>query len=197
MATISHDPARTDTTGVRGAASVLGRIHREGLALFAFVSVAHVAEHAIQAMQIWVLDRPRPESRGIIGQAFPALIRSEALHLGYAVVMMLGLVVLARGFTGRSATIWRIALAIQVWHLVEHVILGMQAWSSPWFGRPVPTSILQLFFQRAEVHLVYNAIVLVPAVIGMVLHVRAARTAPGTDCNCVPARSLVGGALPA
>ena len=38
------------------------------------------------------------------------------------------------------------------------------------FGRPVPTSILQLWLPRVELHLFYNSVVFIPMVIGMYYH---------------------------
>ncbi len=42
-------------------------------------------------------------SRGVIGQFFPWVIKSETLHYGYAVVMLIGLFLLRKGFTGRRS----------------------------------------------------------------------------------------------
>ncbi len=36
--------------------------------------------------------------------------------------------------------------------------------------KPVPFSVLQLFFPRVELHLFYNTIVFIPMVIGMYYH---------------------------
>jgi hypothetical protein len=38
-------------------------------------------------------------------------------------------------------------------------------------GRAVPTSIIQLFFPRVELHLFYNAAVFIPMAIGMYFHI--------------------------
>ena len=38
------------------------------------------------------------------------------------------------------------------------------------FGRPVPTSIVQLWVPRVELHLFYNTIVFIPMVIAMYYH---------------------------
>jgi hypothetical protein len=147
--------------------------HRTAVTVFMLIVIAHWAEHLVQAFQIWVLDRPVPESRGLFGQWFPWLIHSEALHYGYALVMLAGLIILRPGFGGRARTWWTIALVIQAWHHVEHLLLLLQVQSNAnLLGRPVPTSVAQLAFPRVELHLFYNAIVFVPMAIAVVLQSR-------------------------
>jgi hypothetical protein len=70
-----------------------------------FTVLAHWAEHLVQAYQVWVLDRPRPAARGALGQLVPWLATSEWLHYGYALVMIIGLVLLQPGF-GRALGNW-------------------------------------------------------------------------------------------
>nr|WP_042180195.1 hypothetical protein [Kibdelosporangium sp. MJ126-NF4]CEL14249.1 FIG00816176: hypothetical protein [Kibdelosporangium sp. MJ126-NF4]CTQ88617.1 FIG00816176: hypothetical protein [Kibdelosporangium sp. MJ126-NF4] len=147
--------------------------HRAAVALFTFVVLAHWAEHIVQAVQIFVLGWPRPKAGGVLGLVWPWLVTSEWLHYGYAIVMLVGLWVLRKGFVGRARTWWNIALWIQVWHHFEHLLLLVQAVTrSNLMGMPVPTSIAQLIFPRVELHLFYNAIVFVPMVFAMVYHVR-------------------------
>jgi hypothetical protein len=150
-----------------------GAWHARLLAVFMVVVLAHWAEHVVQAVQIFVLGRPRPDALGLIGAVWPWAVTSEWLHYIYAVVMLIGLAVLAPGFTGRAEQWWKLALAIQVWHHFEHLLLLIQAMTG-WrlAGQPAPTSILQLFVPRVELHLFYNAIVFVPMVIGFVMHGR-------------------------
>ncbi|WP_348650531.1 hypothetical protein [Catellatospora sp. KI3] len=156
------------TTGWLNAAG-----HRTALNVFMFVVLAHWAEHLVQAYQIWVLDRPRPQARGVLGQFFPWLVSSEYLHYGYALVMVIGLFLLRKGFTGRSKTWWLIAFGIQFWHHIEHLLLFIQAQSGTmFFGAKVPTSVAQLIFPRVELHLFYNTIVFLPMVVAMFLHLR-------------------------
>jgi hypothetical protein len=145
--------------------------HRIALNVFFAIVLAHWAEHIAQAIQIWVLGWPVPEARGVLGLWFPWLVTSEWLHYGYALVMLIGLVVLRKGFTGRSRTWWNVALGIQVWHHLEHLLLLLQALTGlHLLGRAVPTSFLQLVFPRVELHLFYNTVVFVPMVVAMVLH---------------------------
>lgn len=150
------------------------------------IVLAHWAEHVVQAIQIWVLGWPVPESRGVLGGRFPWLVKSEALHYGYALVMLVGLIILRPGFTGAARTWWTAALAIQVWHHFEHLLLlGQKVTGNNLAGEPVPTSVVQLVAPRVELHLFYNAVVFAPMVVAMVLHRRPA--APGeeaSDCNC-------------
>jgi len=151
--------------------SLNGRRHNLALTVFMLIVVAHWAEHAVQAFQIWALDRPRPLSRGVLGQWFPWLVSSEALHYGYAIVMLIGLFLLRAGFTGRTRRWWTIALVIQLWHHIEHLLLLIQAQAGTYFfGGTVPTSVAQVFFPRVELHLFYNTVVTIPMVVAVILH---------------------------
>jgi hypothetical protein len=164
--------------------------HRLALTVFLAIVLAHWAEHVVQAVQIWVLDRPVPESRGVFGHWFPWLVSSEALHYGYALVMLAGLLLLRPGFTGPARTWWNVALGIQIWHHVEHFILLAQAGPAPHLhghGGSEPSSVLQMVFPRVELHLFYNAAVFVPMVVAMYLHRRPATDeAAEAPCNCAP-----------
>ncbi|ALG10764.1 hypothetical protein [Kibdelosporangium phytohabitans] len=163
--------------------------HRLALGLFAFVVLAHWAEHIVQAIQIYVLDWPRPKAGGVLGLAWPWLVSSEWMHYGYAILMLIGFVMLRKGFVGRSRTWWNIAMWIQVWHHFEHLLLLVQALTkSNLLGMPVPTSIAQLVFPRVELHLFYNAIVFVPMVVAMVYHLRPTQSErTQMRCSCAMA----------
>jgi hypothetical protein len=163
-----------------------GSHHRAALNVFMLVVLAHWAEHIAQAVQIWGLGWPRPKARGVLGVAFPWLVTSEWLHYGYALVMLAGLWLLRGGFVGRARTWWTVALVIQVWHHIEHLLLLVQAQTGHLlFGRSVPTSVLQLVFPRVELHLFYNTVVFVPMVIAVLYHLRpsAAEVSQAT-CGC-------------
>lgn len=145
--------------------------HERAMQAFMVVVLAHWAEHLAQAFQIYALGWPVPESRGVLGLWFPFLIKSELLHYGYAIVMLVGIWVLRPGFSGRGRTWWTIALAIQFWHHIEHALLQGQAIvGANLFNSPVPMSIAQLWIPRVELHLIYNTIVFVPMIIGMYYH---------------------------
>ncbi|MEW9552921.1 hypothetical protein [Nonomuraea sp. NPDC050783] len=163
--------------------------HKAALGLFLVIVLGHWAEHVAQAIQIYALGWPVAQARGVLGLPFPWLVTSEWMHYGYALVMLIGLILLRPGFTGRARTWWTVALAIQFWHHIEHLLLLLQAMTGVHLaGRPVPTSIVQLLIPRVELHLFYNAVVFVPMVVAMVLHRRprpAERAA--MRCDCAPA----------
>jgi hypothetical protein len=148
-----------------------GAWHKPALLAFAAIVLAHWSEHLAQAFQVYVLGWPIPQSRGVLGLAFPWLVSSEVLHYGYALIMLVGLWIFARGFKGRARVWWTIAFWIQFWHHIEHAILQVQAITGQnLLDRPVPTSLVQLWIPRVELHLFYNAIVFVPMVIAMYHH---------------------------
>jgi hypothetical protein len=158
-----------------------GPWHRDALLALLVVTLAHWLEHIFQAIQIFLLGWPRATALGALGLVFPALVSSEWLHYLYAFVMLLGLLILRPGFRGRAAAWWNAALLIQVWHHFEHaLLLGQALIGKNLFGSPVPTSILQLFLPRVELHLTYNLLVFVPMAVAMVLH----RRDGGAVCTC-------------
>ncbi|MCG5454809.1 hypothetical protein PSH03_003973 [Micromonospora sp. PSH03] len=169
-------------------ASLNGRHHRAALNTFMVIVIAHWAEHLVQAYQIFVLDMPRPASRGVLGQFWPWLVTSEYLHYGYAIVMLVGLFLLRPGFVGRARTWWTIALAIQFWHHIEHLLLLIQVQAGfNLFGAAVPTSVLQLVMPRVELHLFYNSIVFIPMLVAVYYHLRPSRVeVEAMRCSCAP-----------
>jgi len=160
--------------------------HEPALRGFMVIVLAHWAEHLAQAFQIYWLGWPVPASRGVLGQYFPWLVHSETLHYGYALVMLIGLFVLRKGFTQpQERRWWTIALVIQFFHHFEHLLLILQATSGHnIFGRPVPTSLVQLWVPRVELHLFYNTIVFIPMVVAMYFHMFPAPNAPAAKCTC-------------
>ena len=78
--------------------------HERALRLFMIVVLGHWAEHLAQAVQIWVLHWPRPKAGGVLGLWFPWLVTSEVLHYGYALIMLVGIWVLRKGFVAVSYT---------------------------------------------------------------------------------------------
>jgi hypothetical protein len=149
------------------------RWHRTSLYVFMLIVAAHWAEHITQAVQIYGLGWPAPKAKGALGLWFPWLVTSEVMHYGYALVMLVFLFALRKGFVGRSKTWWTIALGLQFWHHIEHLLLIIQASTKTnLLGKPVPTSIIQLLIPRVELHLFYNSVVFIPMVVAMVLHMR-------------------------
>jgi hypothetical protein len=74
--------------------------HERALQIFMLIVLAHWAEHLVQAYQIYVMGWPRPKALGLVGLWYPWLIQTETLHYGYALVMLIGIWVLRKGFTG-------------------------------------------------------------------------------------------------
>jgi len=152
-------------------ATLNGPWHRRALRIFMAVVLLHLAEHIVQAYQVYTLHWPMHQARGMLGQWFPWLVHSEALHYGYAVIMLVGIWVLLPGFVGRARRWWLAALIIQFWHHIEHLLLqGQVIFAHNLLGSPVPTSIVQLWIPRLELHLFYNTVVFVPMVAAMYYH---------------------------
>src|ERR1700760_3194679 len=84
--------------------------HERALQAFMLIVLAHWGEHLVQAYQIYVMGWPRPKANGILGFWYPWLIKSEALHYGYAVVMLIGIWTLRKGFTGQAKKWWTVSL---------------------------------------------------------------------------------------
>ena len=149
--------------------------------------LAHWAEHLAQAVQIYLMGWPRPKAGGFLGLFFPWLVSSEALHYGYALVMLVFLWILRKGFTGTSHKWWTVALVIQFWHHIEHLLLQSQVvLHHNLNGSPVPVSFLQMAFpkNRVEIHLFYNAIVFIPMVVAMYYHMFPPQGEEQAACTC-------------
>ncbi|MEO8576120.1 MAG: hypothetical protein ABI556_05445 [Gemmatimonadales bacterium] len=147
------------------------RWHKTALLGFLAIVLFHWMEHIIQAYQFFVLHWARPMSMGLVGMYYPWLMKTEVLHYGLALVMVVLLWVLQKGFTGKSHTWWMIAFWIQFWHHFEHFILFYQAQTHRfWFGGAVPTSVGQIWVSRIELHLFYNVLVFIPMVVAMYYH---------------------------
>jgi hypothetical protein len=170
-----------------------GPYHELALRVFMVIVLAHWAEHLLQAAQIYLLGWPVPEALGALGYFFPWLVTSEVLHYGYALVMLAGIWMLRSGFTGRrDHQWWMIAFWIQFFHHIEHALLQAQAlFGFTLFDRPVPTSLVQMWIPRVELHLIYNTIVFVPMMIAMYYHLfPEPEEAGGQQCTCAWHRSL-------
>lgn len=173
-----------------------GQWHELALRLYMAIVLAHWAEHLFQASQIYLFGWPPPEARGALGYLFPWVVKSETLHYGYALVMLIGLWVLRKGFPegGRDRQWWMVAFWIQFFHHIEHAILQAQPIiGQNLLGLPVPTSLVQLVVPRVELHLFYNTIVFIPMVVAMYYHLfpEDRETAP-TKCTCAWHHGQVG-----
>ena len=162
------------------------RWHKTALLAFTAFVLFHWMEHIVQAYQFFVMHWSRQMSMGLLGMYYPWLMKTEALHYGFALVMLIGLWVLRKGFTGTSYTWWMVAFWIQFWHHFEHFILFYQAQTHQfWFGGSVPTSVGQIWIPRIELHLIYNALVFIPMVVAMYYHVYpTAQDAGKAMCSC-------------
>lgn len=159
--------------------------HKPALQIFMFIVLAHWGEHLFQAYQIYVMGWPRPKALGMLGLVWPWAIKMEVIHYAYALIMLIGIWVLRKGFAGTSLKWWTISLYIQFWHHIEHALLQYQALAHHnLFHSPVPTSILQLVVPRVELHLFYNSIVFIPMVIAMYYHMFPVEGEPKAHCSC-------------
>jgi hypothetical protein len=107
--------------------------------------------------------------------------------------MLSGLWLLRVGFTGdQDRRWWTVALAIQFFHHIEHFLLQAQyVVGANIFDRPVPTSLVQLWVPRVELHLFYNTIVFIPMVVAMYYHMFPPPSAAGRQkCTCAWDRGL-------
>ena len=162
------------------------RWHKVALRAFMVIVLLHWAEHIVQGYQFYVLHWPRPMSMGLMGMVYPWLMKTETLHYGFALVMVIGLWVLRKGFTGTSYKWWMASFWLQFFHHIEHLILFIQANTHHyWFGGSVPTSIGQIWIPRIELHLIYNTLVFIPMVVAMYYHVYPpAKDAVKMMCTC-------------
>lgn len=160
--------------------------HEKALWTYTAIVLAHWAEHFVQAFQIYVMGWQLSDARGVLGLYFPALIKSELLHYGYALVMIVSFWILRKGFVGRSYTWWMVAFWIQFWHHIEHGLLQAQAiLGSNLAGSPVPMSLAQFVIPRVELHLFYNTLVTIPMVIAMFYHMfPTPEEEAHTTCGC-------------
>jgi hypothetical protein len=196
--------ANAGTLDLTGRPPLLGRLnaewHERALLAFGAVVLFHWAEHIVQAFQIWVLGYKKPAARGVLGSVWPWLVTSEWLHYGFAVVMVAGLGLLLRGFSGRARAFWMVAFGIQIWHLVEHQLLFIQAQTgTTWWGAKVPTSVLQLAWPmaRPEIHLFYNMVVTVPMLVALWFHMYPPLHERGRTAACTCDRTTATAAAPA
>lgn len=142
--------------------------------IFLSIVLIHFFEHVTQLIELYVLHWPRPECMGILGVLYPWLMRSESLHLTYAVYMLWGLYHFRSRFVNEYSYTkadrrfqvnnhwWTTATNLQSYHLTEHVILMTQMMAGY-----KPTGIGGLWFPRIELHFIYNLMVLIPMLIAI------------------------------
>jgi hypothetical protein len=148
-----------------------GSNHAKALWLYLFAVLAHWLEHLCQMYQIYVLGWMPKAAGGVLGLWYPWLNSSELLHVGYNSMLWGGLLFLRPGFEGRSRRWWNVALALQSFHLFEHLLLWGQYLTGVYlFGAEVPTSIGQLWVRRPELHFMYNLAVFIPMITAVWMH---------------------------
>lgn len=148
-----------------------GPLHEKTILIYAVIVVAHMTEHIFQAYQIYVAGWARPDAKGALGFLMPALVSSEVLHFTYAVFVIGGLILLRPAIRGLARTWWDVAIVFQIWHLFEHSLLQWQAVAHVFFfGASAPTSVLQIWIPRPELHLLYNLAVTIPTLFGLYFH---------------------------
>lgn len=163
-----------------------GSWHERALQLFMIVVLAHWAEHLLQAYQVYVLAWPPSEAGGLLGLWYPWLVKKEALHYGYALVMLVGIWMLLPGFVGRSRSWWMLTLVLQFIHHFEHALLMAQSvLGHNLLDSPVPISVGQIWIRRVELHLIYNTAVFIPMVVAMYYHLfPSEQEACRMRCSC-------------
>ncbi len=164
-----------------------GPRHEIALQVFLAIVLFHWLEHLFQGFQVYVLGWPVPKAMGFLGYFFPWLMRTESLHYFYALVMLIGLWILRPGFTNPvERRWWTASLVLQFFHHIEHLLLFIQALTGHYLaGRAVPTSLLQLWVPRVELHLFYNTVVFVPMAVAMYYHMFPLPTeASAQQCTC-------------
>ena len=126
--------------------------------------------------------------RAALNAFMVVVVAHWAEHLVQA--MLVGLFLLRPGFVGVARAWWTVALVIQFWHHIEHLLLLIQAQTGVFFfGASVPTSVAQLVVPRVELHLFYNSIVFIPMMVAVYLHKRPnERDLRASSCACAEVR---------
>lgn len=131
--------------------------------LFLLIVSIHFIEHISQIYQLYNLHWARADCLGLLGLLNPALIKSEWLHYGFALYMLVGLYYLK--INSKKQYWWNVAFNLQMFHYIEHLILISQSLN----GIPMPDriSIGSFLMPRIELHFMYNLIVMIPIMIAI------------------------------
>ncbi len=152
-------------------AQINGPFHQQALWLFMVIVLGHWSEHLVQIYQIYGMGWLPKAAGGVIGLWFPQLVTSEVLHFTYNLFLWGGILLLRPGFQGQARRWWNGALITQSWHFFEHILLQVQWLTGSYlFGAAKQISIGELWFPRVELHFMYNLIVFVPLMIGVVVY---------------------------
>lgn len=145
--------------------------HDRILVFYMFIVLFHFIEHILQIIQFFFLGYTRSMAGGLLGEQFPDLLTNETLHFGYNLLLLLGIIVLFRGFKGNAQLWWMVAGMLQGWHFFEHAILQWQyVTGNYWFGADRQTSVLENFIPRIELHFMYNTVVTFAILVAVGLH---------------------------
>lgn len=162
-----------------------GRWHKLAMGIFMIVIISHLSEHFAQVFQLWVLGWARAKCMGVLGLLYPWTMKTEWLHYGHALFMLVGLALLRPSIVGQARIWWDTAFAIQFWHHIEHaLLLGQSLIHDNFYDFAAPVSIAQIVAQnfsgqpfsgqpwlpRIELHLFYNLIVLIPMLVALYYH---------------------------
>lgn len=128
------------------------------------VQGVHVLEHVLQLLQVYVLGVPDDDALGLLGYLFQLNGTEEYLHLVFNVSYFLAPVVVLAGVAQRTKAgllppgapmfAW-LAVVLEGWHLVEHVVIISHAIANG--GCPCPgIGDVALGVSDTQLHFVYN-----------------------------------------
>jgi hypothetical protein len=132
------------------------------------VQGAHVVEHIIQLIQVYLLGVPDDEALGLLGYVFQFQGTEEWLHVVFNVLYLACLVVIASGLLRSAAArsvvpvLAMIAFLLfgvwlEAWHVVEHVVIISNVVANN--GCPCPGILdAQLGLSDTVLHFGYNAV---------------------------------------
>jgi hypothetical protein len=173
-----------------------------GRLLFAFyaavvlIQSVHVVEHVIQLIQVYLLGIADDDALGLLGYVFEFQGTEEWLHLGFNVLFLSGLCLIAFGLVRSRAarsTIPTVALGaflffgvwLEAWHVIEHAVIIANVIANN--GCPCPGIVdAQLGVSDTSLHFVYNVITHVATTVPFLYLVRRGRRASRTDRAVAP-----------
>lgn len=150
-----------------------GSKHSLALWVYLLLVIGHFSEHVAQLYQVIILGWTSREAGGLLGLQFSGLAEAELLHTAYNSFQLTGLLVLAFGFEKSKIARrwWFVALIMQSWHWLEHVLLQVQYLTGYYlFNAEKQTSLLEWFFPRIELHFVYNLLVFIPTILAISIY---------------------------
>jgi hypothetical protein len=144
--------------------------HPRFFVLFATVMAIqgmHVFEHALQLLQVYVFDVPSERAFGLLGFVINFNDTAEWLHLGFNVLYLVALYVLAVALhelvvsgvvsNGQFRSFLVLGVGLETWHMVEHVVIISNVVRNN--GCPCPgIADRALNVTDIQLHFVYNAL---------------------------------------